>query len=1023
MYQVLDALMIRASTHSTAYDLHPWPNLSDGLHAEVVSDWLTAVWSREQLANAITTASPTLAEQVERIRSGQCRDPRQLRRTVASVSRYLLRMTGRSTPFALFAGVAPVALGTVPGVRWGRRHQPVTRADGAWLAAVTTLLEGYPELLRRLPVMLNDLADVREDRVLVPCQRPSTHQDPCGGAPRMVDVSVRRTAAVTALITYARRPIVVANLIHKLRSDFPNGSASSAETAVTRLVQMRVLLTALQPPMTATDGLGHLLTQLAAVDAEAIPEVADTVQALWAVADTMRSHDDGAQADGGVARSSALVEKMNQMRAGSGQPVAVDLRLDGTMTLPETLIRHARTAAEVLTRLTPYPQGLPPWQEYHAAFLERYGVGAVVPLADVVDPAIGLGLPATYRGSDRSVVAAPVSERDRGLLRLAQQATMDGGDEITLDERIVADLAGPDNPVQVPPHVELFVQIHADSPAALRKDRYTLVVSGAARAVGSTTGRFLHLLDPVEQARFRDAYSAVATVRAGAAAAQLSFPPAQASSDHLACAPPMLPMLLSAGEFVDGDKGIRVEDLAVGGDTDGLFLVSLRHRRLIEPTVFNAVEFRHFSHPLARFLCELPRARAAVYMPFSWGAAAALPFLPRIRYGRTVLSPARWNLAADDLPPSAAPWPQWKDALAGWRQRFRLPDRVYLVEADNLLPLDLTENLHQDLLRTHLDRHGHARLDEAPSRHAYQWLDGHAHEVTIPLTSTAPATAAPPVIRVQTAQHDDGHLPGAAAWLYAKLYTGRTVEILRRVPELLAGWSGPVDWWYLPYRDPEAHLRLRIRLQTADDYGPAAARVASWAVRLRHHRLLGRLQLDTYYPETGRYGHGPAMTAAEQVFAADSIAALAEQQAATTRLPLDALAAASLVDIAVAFTGDTATGMRWLTTHLPHEPTPASRAVHTTAVRVADPTDDWAALRTADHTNTVLNVWQQRRAVLADYRDELAPQRDPLSVLPSLLHLHSIRLHGIDPDRERLGRRLARAAALRWCALHPMRPR
>jgi hypothetical protein len=35
---------------------------------------------------------------------------------------------------------------------------------------------------------------------------------------------------------------------------------------------------------------------------------------------------------------------------------------------------------------------------------------------------------------------------------------------------------------------------------------------------------------------------------------------------------------------------------------------------------------------------------------------------------------------------------------------------------------------------------------------------------------------------------------------------------------------------------------------------------------------------------------------------------------------------------------------------------------------------------------------------------------------PSLLHMHHVRMLGIDPDRERTGRRLARAAALRWTA-------
>jgi lantibiotic biosynthesis protein len=70
--------------------------------------------------------------------------------------------------------------------------------------------------------------------------------------------------------------------------------------------------------------------------------------------------------------------------------------------------------------------------------------------------------------------------------------------------------------------------------------------------------------------------------------------------------------------------------------------------------MINAVEFRHRTHPLARFLCEITTARAAACVPFAWGAASSLPFLLRIRHGRTVLKPASWNLSASDLPGSRA---------------------------------------------------------------------------------------------------------------------------------------------------------------------------------------------------------------------------------------------------------------------------------------------------------------------------------------------------------------------------------
>ena len=42
---------------------------------------------------------------------------------------------------------------------------------------------------------------------------------------------------------------------------------------------------------------------------------------------------------------------------------------------------------------------MPVWQDYHIAFLERYGIDAVVPVLELVNADTGLGLPATYRGS------------------------------------------------------------------------------------------------------------------------------------------------------------------------------------------------------------------------------------------------------------------------------------------------------------------------------------------------------------------------------------------------------------------------------------------------------------------------------------------------------------------------------------------------------------------------------------------------------------------------------------------------
>jgi thiopeptide-type bacteriocin biosynthesis protein len=1027
MYRALDAVLVRAAAHQARTALPAWPDLnaSTDEHARQWCGWLEQIWSRDAFAEAIEVASPVLARQVSKILAGHHRDARQVRRVVMSVARYVLRMTDRATPFGLFAGVVPAAFGR-PSVRWGQDHHVLIRPDAGWLATVVTTLEECPELLRRLPVVTNNLCAVRGRRLVMTSQQ---HVGDCGdgdislAAP--VEVSVRDTRAARAALRYAHTPIVAADLTAKLAADFPTTPALVIERMLAELVRLRLLLTSLCPPMTVTDSLAHIACQLAAIDAGTIPQIADQVRELQAIHASVSRHNAPGSQPGRRDLRACLPAQMRRV-AGLAEPLlTVDTRLDADIVLPTALAREAEAVAAALTRLTPHPSGLPAWQDYHAAFLERYGTGALVPVLEIISPGTGLGFPATFRGSARNLLAPPLSARDERLITLAYTAAMNGEPEILVDDQQISDLAAGEGALtQVPPHAELFVQAHAASAVSLERGEFTLVVTGASRAAGTTTGRFLDLLEAADRDRISRAYARLSSVRAGALPVQVSCPPVYARSEGVARAPAVLPNVISAAEYREPVGNLLpLEDLAVSGDAEGLYLVSLARQRVVEPTVLNAVEFRNFSHPLIRFLCEISRARAAVYMPFSWGAANSLPFLPRLRYGRTVLSPARWNLPATGLPHASAPFRQWKHAIAGWRQQVRVPDAVYLGEADNLLRLNLDHDMHLTLLRAHLDRRGHATLSEAPGLDVYGWLDGRAHEICIPLTSAMPARPSPAQARITRARllgRDHGHLPGRSPRLYIKLYghPGHQDAVLAQVPDLLATFEDP-PWWYVRYADPEPHLRLRLRLPGADAYGHAAHRAGAWAARLRDTGLAGSIQFDTYYPETGRYGSGPAMAAAESVFAADSAAAIAQIICtAGGHCHPHAITAASLADIATAFTANTTEGMSWLATHIPRDSaiTPVSRPVHDQAMRLADPREDHAVLRATPGGDQVLTTWQQRASALAAYRDALlgADEVPADSVLASLLHMHYIRVAGPSPEAEQLCHRLTRSAALGW---------
>jgi thiopeptide-type bacteriocin biosynthesis protein len=114
--------------------------------------------------------------------------------------------------------------------------------------------------------------------------------------------------------------------------------------------------------------------------------------------------------------------------------------------------------------------------------------------------------------------------------------------------------------------------------------------------------------------------------------------------------------------------------------------------------------------------------------------------------------------------------------------------------------------------------------------------------------------------------------------------------------------------------------------------------------------------------------------------------------------------------------------MRWLIDHVPAKP-PAvvPRPVFTEAQRLADPREDFRALRKAPGGAAIVATWAERAQALTAYRAHLygadAEGVDPDAALGSLLHTHFLRACGIEPEDKAVCLYLARTAALTFAAL------
>ena len=162
--------------------------------------------------------------------------------------------------------------------------------------------------------------------------------------------------------------------------------------------------------------------------------------------------------------------------------------------------------------------------------------------------------------------------------------------------------------------------------------------------------------------------------------------------------------------------------------------------------------------PLARFLAHLPRAFAATWTGFDWGPhtvhpphqPAPVPPPPHYRV------PGRWTLLAGDMAGHGAV------DLEQWGKRRGLPRTVELRGQEWTLRLPLTGQVHASMLRAHLKRDGTAVLTEAVGADELGWLDGHVHEVTVPLVAARPPAPSPlagPLL--PTTYSSRGPLPGS----------------------------------------------------------------------------------------------------------------------------------------------------------------------------------------------------------------------------------------------------------------------
>jgi thiopeptide-type bacteriocin biosynthesis protein len=796
--------------------------------------------------------------------------------------KYIARMAGRATPFGLFSGcstgtiAARTRLEVAPRATW-QRH---TRLDGEYLATLTQALrrDPAPEVVLRPSSSLYRAAG----RIRYAAARHG------GSGVSYQLVAVEPSPHLEAALETAREGASV-EAVAAAVAEAAGASHEDAHAFVLELVRGQILVSGLEPPVTGAEPIHDLIAQLRG--ASRLERVADRLEATRDALAAIDASGLGATPAGYRAIAASLAEL--EAKVELPRLFQVDLvKPAPAATLGEAVVSEIARGVLVLARLAPRSEG--ELETFAAAFTRRYEA-RLVPLVEALDEESGIGFARSENpGAEASpllkgIAFPPGSEeasvawgpREAWLLRELSLALKEGRHEIELTAAALDEIAPAAGARPLPDAFAALAVVAAASDAALEAGRFRVLLEDASGPSGAILlGRFCHA-DPALCERVKEHLRAEEAHRPEAIFAEIVHCP-EGRHGNLIQRPVLrsheIPFLGRSGAPVE--RQIPITDLLVSVVDGRVRLRSSRLGREVIPRLTSAFNFQHrSSQGLHRFLGALQYQGVTGGLRFSWGALDGAPFLPRVASGKVVLSRARWNVPLAKLGLAKKPT---KAEVFGRVQALRaehgLPRVVALVDADNVLPVDLENALAVEAFIQLVKERPSVSLMEVFPDAAELCARGpegrFVHEIVVPFVRTREPGREPPTFAVSSP--GDRTFPPGSPWLFAKLYTGTASadQVLREVVTPLVASvraeGAATGWFFLRYADPDWHVRLRLR----GDPAVLLPRLHEALRPLLADGRVHRVALDTYEREVERYGGARAIALVEQVFEIDSDAVL-----------------------------------------------------------------------------------------------------------------------------------------------------
>lgn len=663
--------------------------------ADLDENALKEVCKNPAVQEALFLASPAFYREAMKWIEGKLPNQKEEDKAMQGVYRYFARMCTRCTPFGLFAGITTGSVGERTEIELSAHEQDNLhiRLDMNYVCALAKDLSGLKAVKERLRFF------------------PNTSLYAMGEKLRYVEYNFKKAKRSHHIAAVENSPYLQNVLMAARQGKRMDELAAllvddeitheEALAFVDELVESQLLMSELEPTVSGGDPLEQIIKVLNAIEDEEGKGMARTLESINDRLSTMRSPkafrpvSDYLEVKNGLASFPTQFEEKFLFQGDLFQHTE-------RCTVSRQLVEEVFRTVAFLNRVSPAFEN-ENLKSFTEAFYARYE-DEEVPLAVALDAEAGVGyVQNAYNGITPLVddIMFPmqrqnhISSRTLPFQVMLQQkfaeAIKAGQTEIALSD---PDLEGFEEArwEDTQETLSAFIQV-------LEDERFVFKSAGGSCAA-NLIGRFAHLdeslLEHTKQIVAKDEadeekiYAEIVHLPESRVGNILHRPTIR---NH------EIPYLAQSSLPID--RQIGLDDLMVSVRGGKIVLRSKKHGKTVVPRLTTAHNFSANALPVYHFLCDLQNQGKRGGFGFSWGVLENTQvYLPRVTYGKAILSLATWNFFTKDITKlnDAKGKEERIDCFMEMANQRGIVDEVVLEDSDNELYLNLKNRFCVGLL-------------------------------------------------------------------------------------------------------------------------------------------------------------------------------------------------------------------------------------------------------------------------------------------------------------------------------------